>query len=91
MLAREREQKHRRVSSEELIEHITTFFLVGYETASGVMHFTMWALAKDAARQQKLRDEILQFGREPSFDEIWNSEALPYLDAVVKEGYVRIR
>jgi cytochrome P450 len=85
--AREREEKHRRVSTEELIEQITTFFLVGYETASGVMHFTLWALARDLERQQKLREEILQFGREPTFDEIWNDEALPYLDAVVKEGY----
>ena len=88
MLAREREEKHRRVSSEELIEHITTFSLVGYETASSVIHFTLWALAKDPACQQKLRQEILQFGREPTFDEIWNGEALPYLEAVVKEGYV---
>jgi hypothetical protein len=89
--AREREEKHRRVSSEELIEQITTFSLVGYETASGVIHFTLWALARDPARQQRLREEILQFGREPKFDEIWGAEALPYLDAVVKEGYVRPR
>ena len=87
VLAREREEKHRRVSSEELIDHITTFFLVGYETVSGVIHFTLSALAKDLARQQKLRDELLQLGCEPTFDEIWSSEALPYLDAVVKEGY----
>lgn len=75
------------MSSEELIDHITTFFLVGYETSSGVIHFTLWALAKDLARQRKLREELVQFGREPTFDEIWNGEALPYLDAVVKEGY----
>ena len=75
------------MSSEELIDHITTFFLVGYETSSGVIHFTLWALARDLARQQKLREELLRFGREPTFDEIWNGEALPYLDAVVKEGY----
>ena len=89
MRAREREEKRHRVSSEELIEHITTFSLVGYETASSVVHFTLWALAQDPARQQKLRDEILQFAREPTFDEIWDGEALPYLEAVVKEGYVR--
>jgi len=77
------------VSSEELIEQITTFFMVGYETASGVLHFALWALSKDLPRQQKLREEILKFGREPTFDEIWNGEALPYLDAVVKEAYVR--
>ena len=77
------------MSSEELIEQITTFFMVGYETASGVLHFALWALSKDLPRQQKLREEILKFGREPTFDEIWNGEALPYLDAVVKEAYVR--
>jgi len=84
--ARKQEGKHRHASSEELIEHITTFSLVGYETSSSVLHFTLWALAKDPACQQTLREEILQFGREPTFDEIWNGEALPYLEAVVKEG-----
>lgn len=90
VLARERDKKHRSVSSEEFIDHITTFSLVGYDTSSAEVYFTLWALAKDPRRQQKLREEILQFGREPTFDELWNGEALPYLEAVMKEGYVHL-
>jgi hypothetical protein len=42
-------------------------------------------LAQDQKIQTLLRDELLAFGGEPTFDDFVNPETLPYLDAVTKE------
>jgi len=84
--AQHREEKHRQTTLEEIIEHITTFTVSGHETSAGVLCFALHALAQHPLYQQRLRDELLSFGREPSFDELWNGESLPYLEAVIKES-----
>jgi len=48
--------------------------------------FALHALAKYPIYQQRLRDELLGFGREPAFDELWTGESFPYLEAVIKES-----
>jgi len=84
--AQHREEKHKRTTLDEIIEHITTFTVSGHETSAGVLCFALHALAQYPEYQQRLRDELLGFGREPSFDELWEGEALPYLEAVIKES-----
>jgi cytochrome P450 len=84
--AQHRGERHKQATVDEIIEHITTFTVSGHETAAGVLCFALHALAQHPVYQQRLRDELLCFGREPSFDELWNGESLPYLEAVIKES-----
>ena len=79
-------EKHKQVTLDEIIEHITTFTVTGHGTAAGVLCFALHALAQYPTYQQGLRDELLGFGREPSFDELWTGESFPYLEAVIKES-----
>ena len=47
---------------------------------------TLYSLACDKGRQDKLRKEVTEFGGNASFDKLWSSKTMPYLDAVTKEG-----
>jgi len=71
-----------RLSTENLIDNISTLTMVGHETIAGAINFTLLSLAQNPEIQQRLRDEVLQVG-ELSYDSV---QKLPYLDAVVKEG-----
>ncbi|KIM70716.1 hypothetical protein SCLCIDRAFT_18765 [Scleroderma citrinum Foug A] len=57
--------------------------LAGYETTSTVLSWVLLELAKNPAIQTKLREELLAFSLEPTYDQLTNN--LPYLDAVVHE------
>ncbi len=59
--------------------------MVGHETSSSVVHFTLLDLAKNPDKQAKLRDELQKFEGELDYESI---QKLPYLDAVAREGYV---
>jgi len=85
--AQHREEKHKQKTTlDEIVEHITTFTVSGHETSAGVLCFALHALAQYPVIQQRLRDELLGFGHEPSFDKLWNGESFPYLEAVIKES-----
>lgn len=45
-------------------------------------------MAKYPATQRKLREELLNFGREPTNRDLASMDQLPYFDAIIKETYV---
>ncbi|KAG2098923.1 cytochrome P450 [Suillus discolor] len=57
--------------------------LAGFETTAVSMTWALVELAQNPDIQRKLRDECLEFGPTPSYDDLTNK--LPYLDAVVNE------
>ncbi|KZS94165.1 cytochrome P450 [Sistotremastrum niveocremeum HHB9708] len=66
-------------------EQMKLLILAGYETTALNMTWTLWDLATNPEKQSKLREELNQLGQEPTFEQL-NGDALPYLDAVVKEA-----
>ncbi|KIK17678.1 hypothetical protein PISMIDRAFT_633442 [Pisolithus microcarpus 441] len=60
--------------------------LAGYITTSNSLTWTLVELARNPDIQSKLRDELLAFGSEPTYDQLQSSLTLPYLDAVVHES-----
>ncbi|KZT70528.1 cytochrome P450 [Daedalea quercina L-15889] len=73
----------RRLSDEDVLAQIPTFFIAGHETTSYGTAFGLFALAQAQGIQQKLREELLGVGTDtPTMDEL---NSLPYLDAVVRE------
>ncbi|KAG1860917.1 cytochrome P450 [Suillus subluteus] len=57
--------------------------LAGFETTAVTMTWALVELARNPDVQTKLRDECLEFGPTPSYDDLANK--LPYLDAVANE------
>ena len=47
---------------------------------------TLLELAQHPDKQQRLREEIIALGHEPTYEDLTTPDKLPYLDAVVKEG-----
>ncbi|KAJ7741927.1 cytochrome P450 [Mycena maculata] len=72
-----------KLSDEQILDNISTFTMVGHETTAGSLTFTLWELARQPAIQDRLRAEVLSYGRDLSYDDI---QKLEFLDAVVKEG-----
>ena len=56
---------------------LTRYFLLA------VLSWALLELARNPAIQTKLREELLAFSGEPTYDQLTNN--LPYLDAVVHE------
>ncbi|EJD55299.1 cytochrome P450 [Auricularia subglabra TFB-10046 SS5] len=71
-------------TSDQLLDHITTFVMVGHETVAGTLNYTLWELARHPEVQDKLRKELLAFNGETTWEEL-NGPSLSYLDAVLKE------
>jgi len=71
-----------RLTPQQIRENLATFSMVGQETVSGSLCFTLMELAKNPSVQQKLREEVVAAGN-LDFEEL---AKLPYLDAVIKEG-----
>lgn len=78
--------KEKRIPDDQLLDHIVTFVIAGHETTSIVLNFTLYSLAQNPEAQRKLREELNSVGGEPSFDDLWQSNRFPYLDAVTREG-----
>ncbi|ORX39248.1 cytochrome P450 [Kockovaella imperatae] len=73
-----------RMSDDEVLAQITTFMLAGNETSSTSLTWILYLLCQHPEIQTKLREELAAVESErPSHEEI---AALPYLDAVVREG-----
>ena len=66
-----------------IISEFLTFLVVGHETTSTATAWGLFALTQNPEVQDKLRKELLAVGTDnPTMDEL---NALPYLDAVVRE------
>lgn len=66
-----------------LLTEVPTFFVAGHETTATTLTWMLFALTRAPHVQKKLRNELLDVPTStPSFDEL---NALPYLDAVVRE------
>jgi cytochrome P450 len=67
----------------DIISEFPTFLVVGHETTSTTTAWGLFALTQNQEVQDKLRKELLAVGTDnPTMDEL---NALPYLDAVVRE------
>ncbi|PBK71918.1 cytochrome P450 [Armillaria solidipes] len=81
-------QKHNKKESERLsdgtlLANISTFLMVGHETTSCSIIFSLYELAGQPDIQDKLRREIHALGSDLNYDSISN---LSFLDAVIREG-----
>jgi hypothetical protein len=74
----------RRLSDEEVMNQIPTFFLAGHETTSTSTAWTLVSLAANPTIQAKLRAELLEVSTDhPTMEQL---NALLYLDMVVRES-----
>ncbi|PVG01578.1 cytochrome P450 [Serendipita vermifera] len=74
----------RKLSDEEVMNQIPTFFLAGHETTSTSTAWTLISLACNPAVQDKLRAELLEVPTDhPTMEQL---NALSYLDMVVRES-----
>ncbi|KAF9009541.1 cytochrome P450 [Cyathus striatus] len=72
-----------RMSDEDVLAQVPTFLVAGHETTSAGTTWALYALTQRPDVQEKLREELLTVSTEnPTMDEL---NALPYLDAVVRE------
>ncbi|KAI6030993.1 cytochrome P450 [Pisolithus marmoratus] len=85
----------RHVTPEEVLVVVITYWrdhqmkellLAGYITTSNSLTWALVELARNPDIQSKLRDELLAFGSEPTYDQLQSNLTLPYLDAVVHES-----
>jgi cytochrome P450 len=71
------------LTPQEVLDEARVLLLAGFETTAVSMTWALIELARNPDTQTKLRDECLEFGSTPSYDDLTNK--LPYLDAVVNE------
>ncbi|KAG8952769.1 hypothetical protein FRC04_003692 [Tulasnella sp. 424] len=74
---------------DQLLDHICTFVMVGHETTSAAINFSLLELARHPEMQERLRREVTEFvgsgpGGEPTYEEYQSK--MPYLDAVCRES-----
>ncbi|KAI6154233.1 cytochrome P450 [Pisolithus tinctorius] len=67
----------------EVLAQMRGLLIVGYETMAVTLTFALLDLAGNPDIQNKLRQELVMFGEEPTYDQLQSS--LPYLDAVIHE------
>ncbi|KAF8626325.1 hypothetical protein AX15_004986 [Amanita polypyramis BW_CC] len=74
---------NQRMSDDDVIAQVPTFLVAGHETTSIATTWALFALTQHHRVQEKLRQELLTVSTDnPTMDEL---NALPYLDAVVRE------
>ncbi|KAF9224546.1 cytochrome P450 [Gyrodon lividus] len=83
LIKAESEDAELRLSHEEIMAQMKVLLLAGYETTSISLTWALIELAQNPAAQTKLREELLTFGSDPTYEQL--STSLPYLDAVVHE------
>ncbi|KAG1882704.1 cytochrome P450 [Suillus subluteus] len=72
-----------RMSEEEVMAQMKVLLIAGYETTSISLTWALIELSRHPDVQTSLRDELLAFGADPTYDQL--KASLPYLDAVVHE------
>ncbi|KAG2127108.1 cytochrome P450 [Suillus clintonianus] len=83
LLKAERSGESTGLTHQEVLDEARVILLAGFETTSASMTWALIELARNPDMQTKLREECLDFGATPSYDDLTNK--LPYLDAVVHE------
>ncbi|EKM59788.1 uncharacterized protein PHACADRAFT_250518 [Phanerochaete carnosa HHB-10118-sp] len=74
-----------RLTDDEVLAQVPTFIVAGHETTSTATTWALFALAQRPHVQRKLRAELLGVPTDgPTMDAL---NALPYLDAVVRETF----
>ncbi|KAG9309786.1 cytochrome P450 [Chiua virens] len=73
------------LSKEEVLAQMKVLILAGYETTSISLTWALIELSRNPDIQTKLRNELLDHGSDPTYDQLTNS--LPCLDAVVHEVF----
>lgn len=71
------------LTQQEVLDEARVLLLGGFETTAVSMTWAFIELARNPGIQTKLREECLEFGSTPSYDDLANK--LPYLNAVVNE------
>ncbi|KAF9453702.1 cytochrome P450 [Macrolepiota fuliginosa MF-IS2] len=72
-----------KMSNQDVLAQVPTFLVAGHETTSTGTTWALYALSLHPDVQSKLREELYAISTDnPSMDEL---NALPYLDAVVRE------
>ncbi|KZT18662.1 cytochrome P450 [Neolentinus lepideus HHB14362 ss-1] len=75
--------ENQRLTDDQVLAQVPTFMIAGHETSSTGVTWALYALSVNPSAQSKLRSELFAVSNEtPSMDEL---NALPYLDAVVRE------
>ncbi|KAJ7289098.1 cytochrome P450 [Mycena rebaudengoi] len=75
--------EHQRLSDEEVVGQIPTFFIAGHGTTSAATAWALHALSVNQEAQTKLREELLTVSSDtPTMDEL---NSLVYLEWVVRE------
>ncbi|CAK5270068.1 unnamed protein product [Mycena citricolor] len=73
-----------RLSDEEVISQIPTFFLAGHETTSTALSWAVHALSQHPDIQERLRQELFSLPTDhPTMDEL---NALPFLENFIRES-----
>ncbi|KAI6037503.1 cytochrome P450 [Pisolithus marmoratus] len=72
-----------RITREEVVSQLRTLVFASYEPTAIIMTWALLEVARHPDVQTKLREELLSFGGEPSYDQF--TTGFPYLDAVVQE------
>ncbi|TFK35548.1 cytochrome P450 [Crucibulum laeve] len=76
--------EHQRMTDEQVLAQIPTFLVAGHETTSTSTNWALYALTQNRDAQARLREEVCAVSTDlPTMDEL---NALPYLDAVVREA-----
>ncbi|KAI5985861.1 cytochrome P450 [Pisolithus albus] len=86
LLKAEDEDSVQRITREEVLAQarfMRVLLIASYETTAITMTWALFELARHPDIQTKLREEVLSFGGEPSYDQL--TTGFPYLDAVVQE------
>ncbi|ESK88812.1 cytochrome p450 [Moniliophthora roreri MCA 2997] len=77
-------QPNQRMSDAKILAQVPTFLAAGHETTSTATTWTLFGLTGNIEAQTKLRREVLSVPTEmPTMEQL---NALPYLDAVVREA-----
>ncbi|EKM59819.1 uncharacterized protein PHACADRAFT_192194 [Phanerochaete carnosa HHB-10118-sp] len=72
-----------RLTDDEVLAQVPTFIVAGHETTSMAVTWALFSLSQQPDMQRKLREELLQVATDSlTMDKL---NALPYLDAVVRE------
>ncbi|KAF8131873.1 cytochrome P450 [Boletus edulis] len=81
----------KRLSDEELLAQMRTLLIAGHETTAATISFILLELARHPRVQSRLRDEIrktettIRARSDPQLT-VTDLDAMPYLNAVIKEG-----
>ncbi|KDQ20245.1 hypothetical protein BOTBODRAFT_170241 [Botryobasidium botryosum FD-172 SS1] len=73
------------LTEDAIAAEMMTLIFAGYETTSCVISWTLHELSLDPSLQARLREEVSANPSDPSFDDLYEDDKLPLLDAVVQE------